>query len=408
MPSPKQEGGSKMEQTSSEMSAWKEINWRRLTDLNIERLKSLMKTDGVDALFVHRIDNFQYVTGYMNPTHYNLMFYTLRQGAIVLAKEEQPVMLAGAADIFDIKSFWWIKDARPMPWGLEPWPEIIRQVLHDYGLKSGKIAVDPDTTFGVMDGLRKEMGKNYTIVSAESILEEAKGVKNVEEIKVIRRAASLASGMVVTAKNAIREGAREIDVSLEADRTLLKMEPLAYPSFKTTIASGERAAYLDRIPSTKVIGRGEIVMIDAGCRYMGYYSEFSRHVMVGKPTEEQKKLYRAAFESEQQAVKAIRPGVKASVVDRIARQVIEDAGFGPYQHAHYTGHGHGLGIHDAPIVGDPKQKKEYVFEPGMVVAIEPGIFKPGVGGVREEDVVLVTETGHEILSKVGYEEKLLE
>jgi len=397
-----------MEQASSEMSAWKEINWRKLTDLNIERLKSLMKADDVDALFVHRVDNFQYVTGYMNPTHYNLMFYMLRQGAIVLAKEEQPVMLAGAADIFDIKSFWWIKDARPMPWGLEPWPEIIRQVLHDYGLKSGKIAVDPDTTFVLMDGLRKEMGKNYTIVSAESILDQAKGVKNVEEIKVIRRAASLASGMVVAAKNAIREGAREIDVSLEADRTLTKMEPLAYPSFKTTIASGERAAYLDRIPSTKVIGRGEIVMIDAGCRYMGYYSEFSRHVMVGKPTEEQKKLYRAAFESEQQAVKAIRPGVKASVVDRIARQVIEDAGFGPYQHAHYTGHGHGLGIHDAPIVGDPKQKKEYVFEPGMVVAIEPGIFKPGVGGVREEDVVLVTETGHEVLSKVGYEDKLLE
>jgi Xaa-Pro aminopeptidase len=390
------------------MSAWKNVDWRKLTELNIKRLKSLMKTEGVDALFAHRIDNFQYVTGYMNPTHYNLMFYTLRQGAILLANEEQPIMLAGAADIFDAKNFWWIKDIRPMPWGLDTWPEIIKEVLRDHGLKEGKVAVDPDTTYILMDGLRGELGKSYTLVSAESILDTARGVKNPEEIKVIRRAAGLASAMIVAAKNAIKEGVREIDVSTLVDRTLMMIEPLAYPSFKTTISSGERAAYLDRIPSYKVIGQGEIVMIDAGCRYMGYYSEFSRHVMVGKPTEEQKRLYRTAFEAEQEAIKAIKPGVKASVIDRIARDIIEKAGYGEYQHAHYTGHGHGLGIHDAPIVGDPRQKKEYIFEPGMVVAIEPGVFKPGVGGVREEDIVLVTETGHEILSKVGYEEKLLD
>ena len=397
-----------MDTVPSDMSAWKEIDWRQLTELNIRRLKSLMKADGIDALFVHRIDNFQYVTGYMNPTHYNLMFYTLRQGAILLAEEDQPIMLAGAADIFDARNFWWIEDVRPMPWGLDTWPEIIKEALQDHDLKQGKIAVDPDTTYILMDGLKQELGSRYTLVSAESILDEAKGVKNREEIKVIRRAAALASAMVVAAKNAIKEGVREIDVSTEAERTLTMLEPLAYPSFKTTVSSGDRAAYLDRIPSIKVIGQGEIVMIDAGCRYMGYYSEFSRHVMVGNPTEEQKKIYKTAFEAEQQAIKAIKPGAKASEIDRIARNIIEKAGYGEYQHAHYTGHGHGLGIHDAPIVGDPRQRKEYIFEPGMVVAIEPAVLKPGVGGVRVEDVVLVTESGHELLSKVGYEDKLLD
>ena len=397
-----------MDPAASEMSAWKDIDWRKLTELNIERLKSLMRADGVDALFAHRIDNFQYVTGYMNPTHYNLMFYTLRQGALVLAGEAQPIMLAGAADIFDVKSFWWIEDVRPMPWGLDTWPEIIKEALLDHNLKEGKIAVDPDTTYLLMDGLKQELGSRYELVSAESILDEARGVKNGEEIKVIRRAAALASAVVVAAKNAIKEGVREIDVATEAERTLTTLEPLAYPCFKTTVSSGDRAAYLDRIPSNKIIGEGEIVMIDAGCRYMGYYSEFSRHVMVGRATQEQKRLYRAAWESEQEAIKAIKPGAKSSEIDRIAREVIEKAGYGAYQHAHYTGHGHGLGIHDAPIVGDPRQKKEYVFEPGMVVAIEPAILKPGVGGVRVEDVVLVTETGHEVLTRVGYEERLLD
>jgi Xaa-Pro aminopeptidase len=397
-----------MESAYSGMAAWKEVDWQRLTGSNIQRLKSLMERDGVDALFVHRVDNFQYVTGYMTPTHYNLMFYTLRQGAILLAGEEQPIMLAGAADIFDVKNFWWIKDVRSMPWGLEPWPKIIKEVFHDYGFTGGKVAVDPDTTYILMDSLRQELGEGYRLVSAGPILEEARGVKNPEEIKVIRRAAGLASAMVVTAKGAIREGVREIDVAVEAERTLSRLEPLAYPSFKPTISSGERAAYLDRIPSAKVIGNGEIVMIDAGCRYMGYYSEFSRHVMVGKPTEEQKRLYRTALAAEQNAVKAIEPGARSSDIDRIARQTIEEAGYGAYQHAHYTGHGHGIGIHDAPILGDPRQEKEYIIEPGMVVAVEPAILKPGVGGVRVEDVVLVTESGHEVLSKVDYEEKLLD
>jgi Xaa-Pro aminopeptidase len=395
--------------TSSKVSAWKDIDWRKLTDMNIKRLKPLMKAEGVDALFVHRSDNFQYLTGYMNPTHYNALFYTAyRQCALLLAEEDQSIMLAGAADFWDAKNFWWIDDVRPMPAKYEVWPKILKEALVDHGLTKGKIGLDPHSEYVLIDRLREELGSSYNFVNAQTILEKARAIKNSEEIKVIRRATSLAEAMVVTAKNNIREGVREIDVAIEVERTLSKIEPLAYPAYKPMISSGDRGAYLDRIPSNKIMEYGEIVMIDAGCRYMGYYSEFSRHVMLGKPTAEQKRMYRAAFEAEQEAIKVIKPGVKVSEVDRIARKVIEQAGYKEFQHPHYTGHGHGLSVHDLPIAGDPGQKDDYPFEPGMVVAIEPGIFKPGVGGVREEDVVLVTEASHEILSKVGYEDKLLD
>jgi len=389
------------------IAAWKEIDWQGLTKHNITKLKSIMKEKGIDALIVHRIDNFQYLTGYMVPTDMNLLLYTHRQGAILLAGQEQPIMLAGAADILDLKNFWWIKDVRPVPIQLEPWPGIIKQVLSDYGLKEGKIALDPHMSYVLAEELKKELGSSYRYINADDILDEAKAVKNNEEIKVVRRAAALASAMVVTAKNNIKEGVREIDVALAAERTLTQYSPLSYPAYKTVVLSGDRAAYLDRVPSEKVICNGEIVMIDAGCRYKGYYSEFSRHVMVGKPTAEQKSLYKAAFESEQKAIEAIKPGVKVSEIDKIARSVITEAGFGPYQHPHITGHGQGLDIHDAPLIGDPLQKKEYTIKPGMVIAIEPAVFKPGVGGVRIEDVILVTDTGHEVLSKVNYEDKLL-
>jgi Xaa-Pro aminopeptidase len=214
--------------------------------------------------------------------------------------------------------------------------------------------------------------------------------------------------MMVTAKAEVKEGVREIEVAQAAERRLAELEPLAHPSYKTTVMSGDRAAYLDRIPTNKVIGNGELVNIDAGCYYLGYQSEFSRTVMVGKPTKEQKELYRAAFEAEQQAIKAIKPGVKTSELDRIAREIIKEAGYEKYQHPHITGHGQGLAPRDLPMIGDPGQTKEFIIQPNMVIALEPGIFKPGVGGVREEDVILVTETGHEVLTKVEYDNRLLE
>ena len=397
-----------MEKISSDASAWKEIDWMKLTKLNVERVRDLMKKEGVDALFVHHSDNFQYVTVYLNPTHYHSFSSPFRQGAIVLARNDQPIMLAGAADFFDAKNFCWINDVRSMPARFELWPRIIKQVLQEYDLKQGVVALDSHSPYTLVDTIRQEIKKGFSFVNGGPILAKARSVKNSEEIKVIRRAAGLATAMVVAARAAVKEGIREIDVAIVAEQMLMKLEPLAHTSFKTTVMSGDRAAYLDRIPSNKVIGRGEIVNIDAGCYYMGYLSEFSRHVMVGNPTKEQKKLYRTGFEAEQEAIKAIKPGVKTSRIDRIARDIIAKAGYRKYQHPHYTGHGHGLSGHDLPIVGDPGQTTEYIFESGMVVAIEPGVFKPGVGGVREEDVVLVTETGHEILSKVEYEDRLLD
>lgn len=392
----------------SAVAAWKGIDWKKMTQLNIQRVRSLMKKEGIDALFIHHYDNFQYVTGYLNPIYFQSKGSPLRQGAIVLADREQPIMLIGAPDYYDAKNFYWIEDVRSMPARFERWPEMIKNALGDYGIQQGKMALDPHSLFTLIDSVKELLGKGWNFLSAGSLLAKARAIKNPEEIKVMRRAAAIATAMVVTARDAVKEGVREIDVALAAEATMARLDPLAHVAFKTVVMSGERGACLDRIPSYKVIGNGEMVNIDAGCYHMGYLSEFGREVMVGKPTAEQKRLYRAGHEALIEAVKAIRPGAKASEIDRIARDVIANAGFKDYQHPHYTGHGHGLTGHDLPTIGDPGQIDEVIIEAGMVVAIEPGVFKPGVGGVREEDVVLVTETGHEVLSRVGYETKLLE
>ena len=392
---------------SPEMAAWKEIDWKKLTEINVRKLQRLMKEKEVDTLIVQSLDNFQYITGYRVPANINLIYYLHRQGAILFAEADQPIMLAGAADIFDVKHFHWIKDARPTPIQSVLWLEIIKKVLGDYKITGGTVALDPIMPYVLVDKLKKELNGNYEFVSAGEILETARAVKNEEELKVYRRAVALAETMMRVARDNVKDGVKEVEVAAKAEYALRMADPNAFPAWAYFVMSGDKAAYLERVATDKIIRRGEIVMIDGGCHYNGYYAEFSRHVMVGKPTAEQRKLYRVAFEAEQEAVKAIKPGVKVSKIDKIARGIIKDAGYGKYQHPHITGHGQGLEIHEAPLIGDPGQVKEYIFEPGMIVAIEPGIFKPGVGGVRVEDIVLVTETGHEVLTKIEYEEKLL-
>jgi len=393
-------------EVSRDITGWREIDWKRLTELNVKKLQRSMRDHEVDALIVQTLDNFQYVTGYRVPASINLMYYLHRQGAILPAEGDQPIMLAGAADIFDAKHFHWIEDVRAMPIQIELWPKIVKSALDDHGIV-GTIALDSRMQHGLAEGIKRELGAKYKFVSGSEMLETARAVKNDEEIKAYSRALALAEVQMKAARDAVREGVSEAHVAAIAEYALRMADPDAFPAWSLFVMSGDRAAYLERSPSSKIIRRGEIVMIDGGCHWNGYYSEFSRHVMVGEPSAEQKRIYTVAFEAEQKALEAIRPGIKASAIDKIARGVIKDAGYEKFQHPHITGHGHGLEIHDPPLIGDPGQVKEWVFEKGMIVAVEPGVFKPGVGGVREEDVVLVTESGHEVLTRAEYENKLL-
>jgi Xaa-Pro aminopeptidase len=395
------------DEISPEMLAWKDIDWKKLTEINTRKLQASMKKENMDLLIVQSLDNFQYMTGYRVPGNINLLYYLHRQGAILPVDADEPIMLAGAADIFDVTHFHWIKDVRSTPVKATLWPKIIGKVFKDYKITNGTIGLDYSMQYVLAEGLQRELGKSFKFVNGSEILENARAVKNEEEIKVHRRAVALAEVQMKVARETAKEGVRESEVAARAEFALRMSDPEAFPAWSLFVMSGDRASYLERVASNKIIRRGEIVNIDGGVHYNGYYAEFSRHVMVGQPTKEQKDLYRAAWEAEQAAVKAVKPGVKASTLDAIARRVIKEAGYEKFQHPHITGHGHGLEIHEAPMIGDPGQVKEYILEPGMILALEPGIFKPGVGGVREEDILLVTATGHEKLTKADYEEKLL-
>lgn len=195
------------------------------------------------------------------------------------------------------------------------------------------------------------------------------------------------SGLVVG------EGETEQEVS---QRIKLKLKALgAQPAFRIIVASGRRAAKPHGFATNKRIKKGELVVIDFGALYNGYRSDISRTRIVGKPTRKQKKIYRIVLQAQQKAIKAVKAGAVCAEVDQAARDHVAKNGFGK-NFVHSTGHGIGRKVHEAPKISKRNRNR---LRRGMVITIEPGIYIKGWGGVRIEDMVLVTRQGCRVLTK---------
>ena len=196
----------------------------------------------------------------------------------------------------------------------------------------------------------------------------------------------------------IKAGIEERAVSLLLEFQIKKSGAEATP-FPFIVASGKRGSLPHGLASGKKIRRGEFITVDFGAVYEGYCSDETCTVVVGKPTKKQISVYQVVKDAHDKAISRIKPGVRKKDIDRAAREVIEKAGLGKY-FGHGTGHGVGLAVHEEPRIA-PRQKG--VIEAGMVFTIEPGVYIPGWGGVRIEDMVWVTRDGCDLMSSVPKE-----
>jgi Xaa-Pro aminopeptidase len=166
-------------------------------------------------------------------------------------------------------------------------------------------------------------------------------------------------------------------------------------SFPVIVAAGTNSSLPHYRPGETLIQRDAPLLFDWGALYKGYCSDLTRTLMIGRVSAKMKKIYSVVLEAQQAAIDFLRPGVTTSEADRVARDVIEKAGFGK-QFGHGLGHGIGRDIHELPTMRKVGGEEE--LRPGMIVTVEPGIYLPGEGGVRIEDDVLITHSGHEVLS----------
>ncbi len=236
------------------------------------------------------------------------------------------------------------------------------------------------------------------MVPTRGLVERVRLVKSPGEVAAIREAQELADRVFAEVRPMIRAGVRELDVALELELGLRRAG--AEVGFDVIVASGPRGAMPHGVASERVIEDGDLVTIDFGARLRGYHSDMTRTVAVGTPSEELRRVYNAVLEAEEAAVAAVRPGARGGDLDAVARGILEGRGLGE-AFAHSLGHGVGLDIHEGPSL---RKGSDDVLEPGMVVTVEPGAYLPGVGGVRIEDLVLVTETGYEVLSRTPKEQ----
>ncbi|MBU1027247.1 MAG: aminopeptidase P family protein [Candidatus Margulisbacteria bacterium] len=206
-----------------------------------------------------------------------------------------------------------------------------------------------------------------------------------------RKAISIAKRVFNLLK--VKPGQRETEVASHIKALLKKFG--ARPAFRVIVASGKRSALPHGFATNKIIKQGELVVIDFGALYNGYRSDMTRTYVIGKPTARQKKIYQIVQKAQAKALKAVRAGRRCSEVDQAARGYIEEKGLGKF-FVHSTGHGVGRKVHQPPKISRKNRRR---LRLGTIICIEPGIYIKGFGGVRIEDMVIVTKTGCRVLTR---------
>lgn len=216
------------------------------------------------------------------------------------------------------------------------------------------------------------------------LMESLRVIKDEGEIKIIRKAVKIACKSLDEMRKKLKPGLTEDDIEWELHSIIRKNGADGF-SFPPIITFGKETADVHSQKGTAKLKKGEMVLIDFGITLQGYITDMTRVFFQRKPTPFEQKIYTTVLEANQAAIKAIKVGMKFADLDRVARKVIEKAGFDNY-FTHATGHGTGLEVHEAPVIAAKSKER---IEPGMVFTIEPGIYMPGKGGVRIEDMVYV-------------------
>jgi Xaa-Pro aminopeptidase len=262
-----------------------------------------------------------------------------------------------------------------------------------YGLK--KIGFDAThTNYQVYYSWKKAMDQ-VEFVPLDDDIEAIRRCKDAEEILAIRKAIDVSTNAFATIVERIRPGVTEREIAIDLDYTMQRLGA-EKPSFDTIVASGPRAALPHGQPTDRILQAGEPLVIDFGAQVNGYCSDETVTVCVGKPERQIGDICTVVRDAKQKGVEAVRPGLPVRELDAIVRGYIEDKGYGDF-FRHGTGHGVGIAVHEAPAI---TARVEGLLEEHMVLTIEPGIYLPNIGGVRLEDMVLVTGTGPEVLTRL--------
>lgn len=329
----------------------------------------------MDAFLITNMENIRYITGFTGSS------------ALTLVRPDEAVFLTDSR--YTTQANQQVRNC-----AIREYKKQIDELLafiKSLGVK--RLAFEATVLPFVLYAKLKDNLEAVDLVGMENWIEEQRMIKDQSEIEALKHTIAITKKGYDSIRPKLSEGAVEHEIAVELEYQMRKAgaEQIA---FDTIVASGVRGAMPHGMASTKVIKAGEMVTIDFGARSHGYCSDCTRTVSLGRVPAREAEIYRIVYEANRAALEGIEPGKKAKEIDAIARDLIKSAGYGEF-FGHGTGHGVGLAVHEEPRIS---WEGEVTLEPGMVFTVEPGVYIPELGGARIEDMVLVTDTGYEVLT----------
>lgn len=348
-----------------------------MTQQRLQRLREQFAAREIDAVIVGKPENRRYLSGFTGSA---ALLVITRSKAVLYTDFRYTEQAAAEAPHFQV---------------VEPGRGKQLAMVADLLKAEGAQRIGFEGDYVVLDEYERYHHSlaDFDLLSVTGLIEEIRYLKDPAELDAMRRAAAIADAGFQHVLGYIRPGVRELDVALELE-FFMRRQGAEGLAFDTIVASGVRSSLPHGHASEKVIEAGDLVTLDFGCRYQGYCSDMTRTVMVGEPTDKQREIYDIVLRAQLAGVAACKAGITGQTLDAACRDLIKAAGYGD-AFGHSTGHGVGLYIHEGPRAA---AGSEDVLQAGMMVTVEPGIYLPGWGGVRIEDMVLVTPDGCESFS----------
>ncbi len=329
----------------------------------VSKLFSLIENDG--AVFISGYPNVFYYSSFTSEDAFLLMTKTERyiitdSRYFIQAKIQSPDF-----ELIDIKKGW--------------------EHIFDL-IKSDTVYFEENhLTYGMYQRILGNI-KNKEFIPCGNTIDKPRQVKDKSEIEIISQAEAIGDRAFTHILEFLRTGISERDIAIELEG-FMKKQGATDVSFETIVASGLRSAMPHGAASGKLLGKGDFVTLDFGCRYKGYCSDMTRTVVIGTPDSKQKEVYELVLKAQTTVLDKITVGMDCSEIDKLARDIIADGGYGEY-FTHSLGHSVGVEIHETPVFS-PSSKD--ILQNGNVLSVEPGIYIDGWGGVRIEDLIAVDD-----------------